>query len=150
MSEQANGSAEAGGWVTTRIGANGYRADIRARTHALVADEPVPQGGDAGPTPYEHLLAALGGCMAMTLRMYADRKRWPLAAVEVRLRSGRSHVADCEKCESAEVDVGRVERNIVLEGPLDDEQRKRLLFIADRCPVKQTLARGITIADVAQ
>jgi putative redox protein len=148
--QQADGGTDAGRWVTTRVGATGYRADVTARTHAFVTDEPVPLGGtDAGPTPYEYLLSALGGCMAITLRMYADRKGWPLTGIEVRLRSGRAHETDCEGCEANEVDVGRVERTIILEGPLDDAQRTRLLSIGDRCPVKQTLMKGIAITDVA-
>lgn len=141
---------DGGRWVTTRVGASGYRADITARTHAFAADEPVILGGtDAGATPYEYLLGALGGCMAITLRMYADRKGFPLTGVEVRLRSSRSHEPDCQDCPTESVDVGRLERTIILEGPLDAEQRKRLLTIADRCPIKQTLTRGIAISDIA-
>lgn len=142
--------ADAGRWITTKVGATGYRADVTARTHTFVVDEPVPQGGtDAGPTPYEYLLSALGSCMAITLRMYADRKGWPLTEVEVRLRSARSHEPDCERCPTDKVDVGRLERTIILHGTLSDEQRARLLAIGDRCPVKQTLTRGIVITDVA-
>lgn len=140
--------ADGGGWVTTEIGARGYRADIRARMHALVADEPEAVGGtDAGPTPYEHLLAALGGCTAMTLRMYADRKGWPLEQVRVRLRAaGHSHAADCEQCEKSAIGPLRLERDVELRGPLSEVQRQRLLEIADRCPVKQSLERGVRVA----
>ena len=140
---------EGGRWVTTRVGPSGYHAEVRARSHTFVADEPVDVGGtDAGPTPYEYLLSALGGCMAITLRMYADRKGWPLQGIEIRLRSAHSHEPDCEDCVAEAVDVGRLERTIVLDGPLDDEQRRRLLAIAERCPVKQTLMKGIAITDV--
>lgn len=142
---------DSGQWLATRVGPTGYRADISARGHAFVADEPRAVGGtDAGPTPYDYLLAALGGCMAITMRMYADRKGWPLAGVEVRLRAARSHRADCESCPTDQVDVGHIERVIVLDGPLDDEQRRRLLSIGDRCPVKQTLARGMVITDYVE
>lgn len=140
----ADPSAE--GWVVTRVGADGFRTEIETRTHALVADEPIAIGGtDRGPTPYEFLLSALGSCMAMTLRIYADRKGWPLEGVEVRLRTARSHELDCENCEKAPVGVTRIERRLELSGQLSDEQRTRLLEIADRCPVKQTLERGLKI-----
>jgi putative redox protein len=135
-------------WVTTTIGPSGYRADVRARSHAWVTDEPAAVGGsDLGPTPYEYLLSAVGGCMAITLRMYADRKRWPLEGVRVRVRTAPtlSHAEDCANCETAEVGAKRLEREVELLGPLTDEQRARLLQIADRCPVKQMLARGISV-----
>ena len=135
-----------GDWLTVRLGATGYRTDIRAGRHAFVADEPLAVGGtDAGPTPYDYLLGALGACTAMTLRMYAGRKGWPLEGVEVQLRNARSHAADCEDCEAKPVGFRRLERRLELRGPLTDEQRRRLLAIADRCPVKQTLGQGIEI-----
>ena len=137
------------GWVSASTGPVGFRTEIRSGPHALVADEPVALGGTGGgPTPYEYLLGALSGCMAMTLRMYADRKGWPMERVHVRMRTARSHEPDCEACESQSVGISRIERRIELAGPLTDEQRRRLLSIADRCPVKQTLARGIRIEDV--
>jgi putative redox protein len=133
-------------WVTASVGTTGFRVDVAARTHAFVADEPLPAGGtDLGPTPYEYLLAALGGCMAMTLRMYADRKQWPLEGVRVRLRTARSHLADCADCTSTAVGITTLEREVELFGPLDEAQRQRLLLIAERCPVKQTLERGIEV-----
>ena len=139
---------EAGRWISARVGAAGFRTEIETRAHRLRADEPVPLGGtDAGPTPYELLLGALASCTAMTLRMYADRKRWPLAGAEVRMRTARSHEPDCEQCETEKVGIGRIERTVELDGTLTDEQRARLLEIADRCPVKQTLERGIEVVD---
>lgn len=139
-----------GGWITTRVGAVGYRAETTVRTHTIVADEPRDAGGtDAGATPYEQLLGALAACTAMTLRMYADRKRWPLEGVVVRLRPVRPHAADCVRCETHAVGVGRLERQLELVGPLSDEQRARLTLIADRCPVKQTLERGLHIESAA-
>lgn len=139
-------SVGADGWVVARIGATGFRVDITADGHHLVADEPVSLNGtDAGPTPYGVLLAALGSCTAMTLRIYADRKGWPLERVEVFLRQARSHERDCEECATNPVGVFRIDRRLELIGALSDEQRVRLLEIADRCPVKQTLARGIEI-----
>jgi uncharacterized OsmC-like protein len=134
-------------WVAASIGRSRYRTTMEARTHFWVLDEPISVGGtDLGPTPYEAMLGALGGCTAMTLRMYADRKGWPLEAVSVRLRQSQVHELDCEDCETNEVGPHRLEREIELEGPLSDEQRSQLLAIADRCPVKQTLERGVKVA----
>jgi putative redox protein len=142
--EAAN--VDAGNWVVARVGPAGFRTDIQARAHTLTADEPRPLGGtDLGPTPYEYLLGALSGCTVMTLRMYADRKKWPLEGVVVRMRTARTHESDCEHCEKEKVGIGRIERRIELAGALTDEQRQRLLEIADRCPVKQSLERGIQI-----
>jgi uncharacterized OsmC-like protein len=141
---------EGEGWVVSRIGRAGFRTEIEAGTHRLVADEPVAAGGsDQGPTPYGLLLAALASCTAMTLRMYADRKRWPLESVEVFLREGRSYERDCEDCASTAVGVAHIDRRIELAGALSVEQRTRLLQIADRCPVKQTLERGISVESFA-
>ena len=145
-SAATDAATDAGSWVTSRVGPSGFRTEVEARTHALVTDEPVSLGGtDAGPTPYELLLGAIGGCTAITLRMYADRKGWPLEGVVVRLRTARSHERDCEQCETEKVGIGNMEREVELAGPLSEEQRRRLLQIADRCPVKQTLERGIVV-----
>jgi putative redox protein len=150
-SAAAGAATEEGRWVTTRIDRSRYRSAVAARTHEWVLDEPVGVGGtDTGPTPYETLLGTLGGCTAITLRMYADRKGWPLEAVHVRLRQARAHEADCERCETDAVGPHRLEREIDLEGPLTDEQRRRLLLIADRCPVKQTLERGIKVVEASR
>jgi putative redox protein len=134
-------------WVTITIGANGFRAEAMAGNHALIVDEPLSVGGtDMGPTPYEYVLTALGSCTAMTLRLYADRKEWPLESATIQLRSSsKSHEADCENCATKKVGMGHIERRIFLTGHLTDEQRARLLEIADRCPVKQTLEAGIHI-----
>ena len=137
------------GWVTTRIGPSGYRCEVHAGRHAFVVDEPLSVGGtDEGPTPYDCLMAAVGSCTAITLRMYADRKGWPLEGVSVRLRTASSHATDCQNCATDEVGMMRIEREMELEGPLTDEQRTRLLQIGDRCPVKQTLERGIRVGAV--
>lgn len=137
-------------WITADLGPRGYRVQLQARQHTFFADEPASAGGtDTGPTPYEHLLAALGSCVAITLRMYADRKGWPLERLQVRLRPAPSHAADCEACETSEVGPTQFEREISLEGPLSDDQRMRLLLIADRCPLKQTLERGVHVVPAA-
>jgi putative redox protein len=136
-------------WITASVGPAGYRTEISAGPHHYAADEPVALGGTGtGPTPYELLLSALASCMAMTLRMYADRKRWPLHGVRIHLRTERAHQKDCEKCETEEVGMPRISRRIELDGPLSDEQRDRLHQIADRCPVKQTLQRGLVVETV--
>jgi putative redox protein len=132
-------------WVSASV-AGGFRTEVTTSTHTFVADEPADAGGgDEGPTPYEYLLAALASCTAMTMRMYADRKKWPLDSVAVRIRPVRSHAADCAVCETEAVGVGRLEREVDLVGALTVEQRARLLFIGDRCPVKQTLERGLRV-----
>ena len=137
-------------WISATVGASGFRADVPAGPHAFIADEPIPLGGTGlGPTPYELLLGALSSCMAMTLRMYADRKKWPLQSVTVQLRTDRAHQKDCEACEKSEVGPPRIARRIELAGPLTDEMRTRLLQIADRCPVKQTLERGLKVEPVS-
>jgi uncharacterized OsmC-like protein len=134
------------GWVDSRTGPEGFRTEVTVGAHTLVADEPKSVGGaGGGPTPYDYLLASVGACTAMTLRMYASRKGWPLEEAVVRLRNARSHAADCENCETQAVGIRRLERQIELKGPLTAEQRERLLAIADRCPVKQTIERGIKI-----
>ena len=112
-----------------------YTCDINAGKHQMVADEPVPLGGDdLGATPYQYLKAALGACTAMTIRMYAERKKWPIENVIVTLR----HSRDAKK-------QSLFERDIKLVGDLTDDQRERLLDIADRCPVHKTLSHGVTI-----
>ena len=134
------------GWVSATVAPGGFRTAIDARTHALVADEPTGAGGtDEGPTPYELLLGALAACTAMTVRMYADRKGWLLGDVTVRLRTAHAHAADCVSCETDPVGVGRLERELAFHGDLTDEQRARLLEIANKCPVHKTLTGEIRI-----
>ena len=136
-------------WVTARTGSDGYRTEISAAGHGLIADESLSKDATSeGPSPYELLLSAIGACTAMTMRMYANRKQWPLEEVTVRLRTGRRHAEDCANCEKQAVGIQQLERQIEMKGDLTDEQRERLLYIADRCPVKQTLERGIKVVGV--
>lgn len=127
-----------------------YQHEATARGHSVLLDEPVDQGGDdRGMNPYEHLLAALGGCTAMTLRMYARRKGWTLHDVRVDLSYANVHADDCERCESQEGKLGVIHRRVEITGDLDEEQRARLLEIASRCPVHRTLEGTIEILDEA-
>jgi putative redox protein len=137
---------EGGRWLEARVGPKAFRTDISTRHHRLTVDEPESVGGsDAGPTPYEYLLISIASCTVMTLRSNANRKSWPLESAAVFVRQNNSHKLDCDNCENHEVGIGRIERRVELEGPLTDDQRTRLLEIADRCPIKQTLKRGLEV-----
>jgi putative redox protein len=132
--------------VVVRGAVAAFTQEITVGAHRLVVDEPVAAGGrDAGPTPYDLLLAALGACTSMTVGLYARRKGWPLEAVTVRLRHGRIHAEDCEHCETREGMVDRIDVDVELTGALDVAQRARLLEIAQRCPVHRTLTSEIDI-----
>lgn|SRR5487761_1244683 len=132
--------------VVTETGQGLLQQHLSDGRHLLLADEPVARGGgDTGPNPYELLLMSLGACTSMTLRLYAQRKQWPLSRVVVRLSHGRIYARDCADCETKIGLVDRIEREIELEGPLDATQCSRLLEIADRCPVHRTLISEISI-----
>ena len=132
--------------VVVRTGGTGFRTEVLANGHPLIADEPISVGGsNTGPSPYELLAASLGACTSMTLRMYADRKNWPLEAVEVRLEHEKIHCVDCADVARGQPKIDHISRELVLEGPLDDAQRKRLVEIADRCPVHRTLHSEIEV-----
>lgn len=121
---------------------------IRFGATTVVADEPAGEGGeDRGPNPYQLLLGALGACTAMTLQLYARRKGWPLERVEVKLSHDRIHAEDCEECETREGFLEEIRKEIRVSGPLDGEQRDRLLQIARRCPVNLTLQREVRMVD---
>jgi putative redox protein len=130
--------------VETRQGK--FAQDVYAGPHRLRADEPVAAGGDdSAPTPYDLLVAALGTCTAMTIRLYADAKQIPLERVIIDLKHGKVHAADCAECETREGKVDRIDRVITLEGELDAAQREKLLEIANKCPVHRTLQSEIWI-----
>jgi putative redox protein len=123
-----------------------YVQDIAIGPHALHADEPEAAGGrDAGPSPYELLLAALGTCTAITVQMYADHRQWLLRSVQVRLSHGRVHADDCTQCATQSAKLDRIELAISMDGDLTDQQRRRLLNVAARCPVHNTLSAPISI-----
>jgi uncharacterized OsmC-like protein/fermentation-respiration switch protein FrsA (DUF1100 family) len=134
------------GVVVRATGQGRFQQEVRMGRHRLIADEPVKDGGlDSGPGPYDLLLASLGACTAMTLRLYAEHKKLPLEQVTVRLSHGKIYAADCESCETKEGKIDRIERTIVLDGELDDGQRARLIEIADKCPVHRTLTSEVEI-----
>jgi putative redox protein len=147
MTSHETDVASSEGTVTVaETGTGTYTQQITAGPHQLVADEPRPVGDDTGPTPYDLLLAALGACTSMTVRMYADRKGWPLERVRVTLRHSRIHAKDCADCETTRGWVDHIDRDVELVGDLDDTQLQRLLHIAERCPVHQTLTSEVHIA----
>jgi putative redox protein len=119
---------------------------ISVGKHRMIADEPVSVGGhDTGPGPYDFLLAGLGACTSMTMRMYADRKAIPLDRITVTLKHGRIYAKDCEECETKEGMISKIDRVIAIDGDLDAEQRQKLMEIADKCPVHRTLTSEIKI-----
>jgi putative redox protein len=121
----------------------GYQQEIIAGDHVIFADEPVSIGGDdTGPSPYELLLGALGSCTAITIRMYAQRKGWPLKDIEIELSHSKDYRKDCEDSADNNVKIDRIVRKITFKGDLDDTQRARLMDIARRCPLHQTLVAG--------
>ncbi|MEM7113697.1 MAG: alpha/beta fold hydrolase [Chloroflexota bacterium] len=148
---QPAATAAENNWVAVRTGST-FRTEIRSRSgHTVIADEPIQLGGtNLGPNPYDYLLAALGSCTSITLRMYADRKKWPLTSVTVRLTHDKIHAADCAACESGKGRIDYIVRELELEGPLDDKQRQRLVEIADKCPVHRTLHNEIVVNTVVK
>jgi putative redox protein len=123
-----------------------FEQAVIAGAHRYLADEPVSVGGTGnGPSPYEYLLAGLGACTSMTIRLYADLKKIPLQRVSVRLKHDKIHAADCENCETKEGKIDRIDREITLEGDLTADERGRLMEIADKCPVHRTLHGEIDI-----
>jgi putative redox protein len=142
----AEPQAASGTIVVTGAGEGTFPQLISAHGHHLRADEPVEAGGlDSGPGPYDFLLAGLGACTAMTLRLYAERKKWPLENAHVTLRHNKVHTEDCAECETKTGMLDRIERVIRLDGALDQEQKKRLMEIADKCPVHRTLTAEVRI-----
>jgi uncharacterized OsmC-like protein/fermentation-respiration switch protein FrsA (DUF1100 family) len=145
--EQATVSGEAAGNVVVRETRNSkFQQTVSVGRHRLLADEPAAAGGeDTGPGPYDFVLAGLGACTSMTMRMYADRKSLPLERVTVTLKHSKIHAEDCAECETKEGMLDQIDRVIAMEGALDTEQRKKLMEIADKCPVHRTLTSEIHI-----
>jgi putative redox protein len=136
----------AGTVVVGETGQGRFQQSVTMGEHRLIADEPVDVGGsDSGPSPYDLLLAALGACTSMTLRMYAERKSIPLEHVSVLLQHSKIHASDCANCETSQGQIDRIDRTITLAGDLDEATRARLLEIADKCPVHRTLTSEVDI-----
>lgn len=139
------------GVVVQETRASHLQQTISVGRHRMIADEPVSVGGhDSGPSPYDFLLAGLGACTSMTMRLYADRKSMPLDRVTVALKHGRIYAKDCEECETKEGMISKIDRVITMDGNLDAEQRKKLMEIADKCPVHRTLTSEIKIVTTAK
>jgi putative redox protein len=133
----------------TETGEQRYALDISAGGHHLKADEPKDAGGaDTGPSPYDLLLASLGACTTITLRMYADRKQWNVTNIQVRLSHQKIHASDCAECQHKEGKIDHITRVIEIEGELSSEQRTRMLEIANKCPVHQTLTSATHITSM--
>ena len=131
--------------VVVRTG-SALRTELMANGYTLVADEPIGMGGtNSGPTPYDYLLAALGACTAMTVRMYADHKKWSLESVAVRLQHQKVYRRDWEAYHTKDRKIDRIGLELELSGALELSQRRRLLEIAERCPVHQTLGSEVLV-----
>ncbi len=145
--EQTTDLGEAPRNVVVRETRNGkFQQTVTVGPHRMLADEPVAAGGeDSGPGPYDYVLAGLGACTSMTMRLYADRKSLPLERVTVTLRHSKIHAEDCADCETKAGMLDQIDRTIAMEGALDAEQRKKLMEIADKCPVHRTLTSEIHI-----
>jgi putative redox protein len=139
-------AAEEGLVLVEETGAGRFQQAVTVGRHRFMADEPASVGGlGSGPAPYDLLLASLGACTAMTIRLYAERKGIPLRRVRVALRHDKIHAADCAECETREGKVDEITKEIAFVGELTPGQRSRLLEIADRCPVRRTLHSEIRI-----
>ena len=142
----AEAKSEEGVVVVRETGAGLYQQEVMSGPHRFLADEPVKVGGfDSGPGPYDLLLAGLGACTSMTLRLYAERKDLALERVTVRLTHDKIHAEDCAECETKAGTIDRIDRRITLEGTLSPDEHKRLMEIADKCPVHRTLKSEIDI-----
>jgi uncharacterized OsmC-like protein/pimeloyl-ACP methyl ester carboxylesterase len=136
--------------VVRETRASKFQQTVTTGPHQMLADEPVAAGGqDSGPGPYDFLLAGLGACTSMTMRMYADRKSLPLDRITVTLKHSKIHAADCAECETRDGMLDQIDRVIAIEGALDADARKRLMEIADKCPVHRTLTSEIRIVTKA-
>ncbi len=145
-SAKASKPLPAGQVEVAETGSGQFAQSVRVGSHILIADEPASVGGDnTGPAPYDYLLAGLGACTSMTLRMYANRKRLPLDKVSVLLSHNKIHADDCADCETKEGKIDEIKRDITITGDLTDEQRAKLIEIADKCPVHRTLEREVKV-----
>ncbi len=132
--------------VHIHLDSQNYKTVLNAGDHQLIADEPESAGGqDLGPDPYDLLLMSLGTCTAITLRMYAERKGWPVEDIYLELRHHKDHAEDCEDCDDPRAMIDKIEKEVIVKGDLDEEQINRLLEISQKCPVYKTLTGEVSI-----
>ncbi|MEX0905704.1 MAG: OsmC family protein [Balneolaceae bacterium] len=132
-------------------GKENHKTIMTAGSHELTADEPVPAGGtNKGPDPYDYLLMSLGSCSAITMKMYADRKNWPVEDIYIELRHHKSHAEDCAECEKPNARIDHIEKEIILVGDLSAEQVQKLLDISAKCPVHKTLSQKLEITSLVE
>lgn len=140
MQNENQNSLEGANSVVATTAIDSFRTEVVAAGHEFIADEPTSVGGgDEGPSPYDLLSAALATCTTMTLKMYASHKKLDLRSVTVRVTHGKIHAKDCADCETQNGKIDEFQRELTIDGDLSDEQRNRMLEIADRCPVHRTL-----------
>jgi putative redox protein len=127
-----------------------FKTTLTAGKHTITADEPtsVKGGTDSGPDPYDLLLMALGSCTVMTVKMYADRKKWPLEDLYIELKHGKSHVEDCKTCEDPTSKIDLIEKELIIHGDLSDEQIEKLLDISKKCPVHRSMLNEVRIESI--
>jgi len=137
--------------VHIHLGNDNYKTVMNAGNHELISDEPEKVGGkNLGPDPYDYLLMSLGSCSVITMRMYADRKEWPVEDIYVEMRHFKDHADDCEDCDDPKARIDKIEKEIIIKGDLSDEQIERLLEISKKCPVHRTLLNDIEIISTAE
>ncbi|MDX1641178.1 MAG: OsmC family protein [Balneolaceae bacterium] len=137
--------------VHIHLGDQNYKTVMTAGNHELIADEPEKAGGgDEGPAPYDYLLMALGSCSVITMKMYADRKEWPVEDIYIEMRHSKVHAEDCEDCDDPKARIDKIEKDIIVKGDLDDKQLNRLLEISKKCPVHKTLLNDMEIESTVE
>lgn len=137
--------------VHFHLGDQNYKTVMTAGPHELIADEPEDVGGkDEGPDPYDYLLMALGSCSVITMKMYANRKEWPIEDIYIEMRHNKTHAEDCEDCDDPKARIDKIEKDIIVEGDLSEEQLERLLEISKKCPVHKTLLSDVEIVSTVE
>ena len=137
--------------VHIHLGSENYKTVMTAGNHELISDEPEKVGGkDLGPDPYDYLLMSLGSCSVITMRMYAERKEWPVEDIYIELRHFKDHAEDCEDCDDPKARIDKIEKEIIIKGDLSDDQIERLLEISKKCPVHRTLLNDIEIKSTVE
>lgn len=132
--------------VHFHLGQENYKTIMTAGNHELIADEPEHVGGkDEGPDPYDYLLMSLGSCSVITMKMYADRKEWPVEDIFIETRYYKAHAEDCKDCDDPKARIDKIEKEITVKGELTEEQVQRLLEISEKCPVHKTLLNNVEI-----